>query len=215
MNMDFVRQNPILVFLEENLMGYPNSCLENSERYQILRPYLNVNEQVLWSGNPCTTRKNKTNVFFLVFMIFWTGFSVFWTVTATFAGGAFGLFGIPFLVIGFFTLYQFIIAPKKKIPRTVYAVTNTRAILLIPSKNGYDMTSYLFHSMQGVNLSDMKEDSGSIVFPGRYSVFNEYGYRNPTIGNIHSVAIPTDRFLLIDGVNKVYRLIMDQIEAQK
>ena len=43
--------------MEETEMGLLNHHMENGERCQILSPYLNADEQVLWSGNPCTTRK--------------------------------------------------------------------------------------------------------------------------------------------------------------
>ena len=84
-------------------------------------------------------------------------------------------------------------------------------IILVPSKNGYDMNSWLFRSMQGVNLSNVKENSGTIVFPHGFASFEEYRL---TMQGMYS-ALPTDRFLLIDGVNSVYRLIMEQIEAGK
>ena len=183
-----------------------------SDRNQALRPYLNENEHVLWSGSPCTTRKNKANVYALGFMLFWTGFAVFWTLSASFAGGFFWMFGIVFLVIGFFNLYQLVIAPQKKFPRTVYAVTDTRAIILIPSKKGYNMTSYMFGSMPGVNLSDIEGDSGSIVFLLGNVASDKYGF---AMRNVNFDPVPTDRFLLIDGVNEVYHLIIDQINAQK
>lgn len=189
--------------------------MENCERYRLLQPYLGVSEQVLWSGSPCTTRRYRPNAFLLVFMIFWTGFAVIWTAAATVAGGFFGLFGIPFVVIGFVMLYLFAVAPRKKLPHTVYAVTDTRAILLIPSKSGYDITSYPFRSMPGVSISDMKADSGSIVFKLGNAAPREYGYSFLIRGYKNPAAVPTDCFLLIDGVNGVYRLIMDQIEAQK
>lgn len=188
-----------------------NPQFDKNECYRVLRPYLDMKEQLLWSGTPCTTRKYRPNIFILIFIIFWNAFAVLWIIGATAGGGAFGLFGLPFLAIGFFLLYQFVVAPGKKLSRTVYAVTDTRVIILVPSKNGYDMNSYLFRTMQGINLSNVKEDSGTIVFPHGFASFEEYRL---TMQGMYS-ALPTDRFLLIDGVNGVYRLIMEQIEAGK
>ena len=190
-------------------MEYSN--LENNERYQILRPYLDIKEQLLWSGTPCNTRKYKPNIFILIFLIFWNAFAILWVIGATAGGGAFGLFGLPFIAIGVFLLYQFVFVPGKKLSRTVYAVTDTRVIILVPSKNGYDMNSYLFRTMQEINFANVKDDSGTIVFPHGFASFEEYRL---TMQGMYS-ALPTDRFLLIDGVNGVYRLIMEQIEAGK
>lgn len=54
-----------------------------------------------------------------LFAIFWLGFSIFWTIGASIGGGFMGLFGVPFIIIGFKLLFS-----KESKPH--YAITNMR-----------------------------------------------------------------------------------------
>lgn len=45
-------------------------------------------------------KTGKGNIALKMFAVFWTAFAVFWTVSASAAGGLFGLFGVPFILVG-------------------------------------------------------------------------------------------------------------------
>lgn len=65
---------------------------------------LNEFESVLLSDESIIAaaegKTGKGNAALKLFAVFWTAFSVFWTVGASAAGGLFGLFGVPFILIG-------------------------------------------------------------------------------------------------------------------
>lgn len=63
----------------------------------------------------------------LFFAIFWTGFSLLWTVIAYLGGGgAFALFGLPFVAIGIMLFVKIFKGGNKE----YYALTNMRVFIL-------------------------------------------------------------------------------------
>lgn len=45
-------------------------------------------------------KTGKGNIALKMFAVCWTAFALFWTVGASLAGGLFGLFGVPFILVG-------------------------------------------------------------------------------------------------------------------
>lgn len=45
-------------------------------------------------------KTGKGNIALKMFAVCWTAFAVFWTAGASMAGGLFGLFGVPFILVG-------------------------------------------------------------------------------------------------------------------
>lgn len=92
--------------------------------------YLLNGEMVLWEG------KGKpgigANIAGLIFPIFWTGFALFWTFGAMSASFVFGLFGVPFILVGVFLFYKMLSGNGEK----QFAITNKR--LIIVSKKEVD-----------------------------------------------------------------------------
>lgn len=86
--------------------------------------YLLNGETVLWEG------KGKAgigaNIIGIVFMVFWLGFAVFWTVSAMSASFTFGLFGIPFIVIGIVIVLKMRSYGGEK----HYAITDKRLVIV-------------------------------------------------------------------------------------
>ncbi len=177
-----------------------------------LSPYLHEGEKILWVGQPYTTAKFKPNPATLLFMLFWTGFAVFWTVTASAAGGAFGLFGLPFLAVGFFMLYTITIGSKKRMQNTIYAVTDRRAILLTNGRTT-NMTEYIFSRLPSISLENVRGTTGTIRFQSEVIYHNHrsrYGRRSSvTMTESYDTA-----FVAIDDVQKVYNLISERISSQ-
>ena len=99
-----------------------------------IAPYLHPGESLLWTGQPYTTRKFHTNPFMLIFMLFWFGFAVFWTVSASAVGGFFGLFGIPFMLIGGYMLYMLIAGQKKQLRTSFLAIDGVQEVYRLISE---------------------------------------------------------------------------------
>ncbi len=177
-----------------------------------LAPYLHPDEALLWTGQPYTTRKFRPNPLVVVFMLFWFGFAVFWTVTASAAGGFFGLFGIPFLLIGGYMLYTLFIGQKKQLSATVYAVTDRRAIILYTDRRGTGCTEFLFSRLSNITMDEVDGTTGTIRFlPDTPYYDPAYSSRRARRSVSSDYELRT-AFLSIDRVQEVYRLISEQMQ---
>ena len=178
-----------------------------------LTPYLHPDEELLWVGQPYATRKFRPNPLMVIFMIFWFGFAVFWTVTAAAAGGFFALFGIPFMLIGGFMLYTLLIGQKKRLQKTVYAVTSRRAIILTADRRGTGCTEFLFSRLSHVTMDEVDGTTGTIRFlpdaPYHGSAYDSPRYRRSPSTDYEL----RSAFLAIDRVQEVYRLISERMST--
>ncbi len=187
--------------------------IQSNELYRELEPYLRPEEEVLWVGKPCTTRNLPTTPILMLFPLFFLGFALFWTVMATAMGGAFGLFGLPFVAVGIWMLYYFAVGNKRQLARTVYCVTDYRAVILTHRRHGTDCTEYVFSMLSSVNLESVQGNTGTIRFAPVERYYEEYGYGRHRRGYAYDTARQfTTAFLMIDDVHTVYRLISEQIE---
>ncbi len=176
-----------------------------------VEPYLNPGESVLWVGQPDAGRAARPNPAMIIFMVFWLGFVVFWTVSASALGGAFGLFGIPFVLIGVGMFYRMTVGQKKQYTSAVYAVTDQRAIILYSDRHGVNCTSYVFSALQTVTMERVQGTVGTIRFRSNVHYdYDDYAYgrrRRTTYGGDDV----RNTFAAIEGVQSVYRLISEQI----
>ncbi len=191
--------------------------MTQSELYDALRPYLRPGEQVLWMGQPTQTRAPGNVVFMTVFSLFFAGFAVFWMAMAATAGGFFFLFGVPFLLVGAGLLYSTTAGRKKALGSSVYAVTETRALILVTLPlRGTDMREYVFSMLSGVNVENVQGNVGSIRFEDAHAVQFEHGVRYGRYRRGSTVSYSTDRdlmtaFLAIENVHSVYHMISERI----
>ncbi len=177
-----------------------------------LAPYLHEGEELLWVGQPYTTAKCKPHPVTLLFMLLWTGFALFWTVMATSLGGPFGLFGIPFLVIGCGVLYGITVGGKKRAQSTVYAVTDRRAIILQGGRSTR-MTEYVFSRLPSISLENVQGTTGTIRFLPS-PVYTRYGTRYGRGASMTVTEAESTAFLSIDDVQKVYNLISERMSEK-
>lgn len=100
-----------------------------------VRQHLRDNERLLWHGVPDPAVVFTGEDAFLVpFSIMWCAFAIFWESGVLSAGAPFpfGLFGIPFVVIGlYFVAGRFFYKAYRK-RRTEYAITSRRAMITGP-----------------------------------------------------------------------------------
>jgi hypothetical protein len=98
-----------------------------------LQSLLQPGESLLWSGRPDPRAFLTPSDAYLVFFgAIWLTFSVFWEVSAVRGAGSypFGIFGVPFILIGVWLLVGRPIQVRAIRKRTVYAITDRRAIVL-------------------------------------------------------------------------------------
>lgn len=143
---------------------------------QKLRDELKANEKAIWIGqpNPNVIMKQGFKLYF--FFIPWTLFALFWIYGASgfkmpsfnFENGfdAFGtlfpLFGLPFVMIGFWGLSSPVWA-KRRAENTVYAITNQRLLLLMFGKNS-KIESYYAKDVKQLERNEKLDGSGDLLF---------------------------------------------------
>ncbi|MFA5562452.1 MAG: helix-turn-helix domain-containing protein [Eubacteriales bacterium] len=97
----------------------------------VFTPYLMPGETLLWYGQPDPSQVfQRQDIFLLPFGLFFFVFALFWMSTASMAGGAFALFGLPFVGVGAYLLFGRLIHTKEVKKYTHYAITDRRVLLL-------------------------------------------------------------------------------------
>lgn len=167
-----------------------------------LRSELTGGERLLWSGRPRAGIVFRlTDLFTLLFGLFWLGFVVFWILSAYRAGAPilFVAFGIPFLLVGIYiTAGRFVVEALQR-KKMVYAVTNQRLMVLQGIWNR-SVHSINLRSLPEIQLITKRDGSGSIYIGplagfgrsyrsmGRMSAFGLTAFENiPNVRNVHEV----------------------------
>jgi len=128
-------------------------------------------EQLVWAGQPNPRRFVLRALPTMLFAIPWTAFAIFWMWGASGFGepsdmswprSMFALFGLPFVLIGLGMLSAPLWAIRKA-RRTVYAVTDRRAILFLGGW-GTTVRSFGPDRMGGLRRRQRADGSGDILF---------------------------------------------------
>jgi hypothetical protein len=149
-----------------------------------------------------------TDAFFIPFTLLWCGFAVFWTVGASQAGGAFGLFGGPFVAVGLYVVVGRFFVDAATRARTVYGVTDRRVLIVRVGRR------HTTTSIEGAQLGQLQIKEGA---GGRATI--TFGPTNWPWGAVPpgwpmgSQARPSQFDSVEDG-RRVYGLIRD-LTAQR
>jgi len=150
-----------MVVFRGRILFMENNCKD------IISKELLPNETILWNGQPSLEKTfTKFDIFLVPFSILWGGFAIIWFVIATVVGGIFGLFGIPFVVIGIYIMFGRFLVKKENKKRTYYAITNARLLVIKTDHKGNkkSLHSAQIHSITGEVVSYDKKGIGTIVF---------------------------------------------------
>jgi hypothetical protein len=129
---------------------------------QALRPQLSANEKLIWCGRPRGgMRLRSSDVLMVPFSLMWCGFAIFWeysVVQEDRAPAFFAIWGIPFVCIGLYIVFGRFIADAMLRARTVYGLTEQRAIIMsgflnrqvksVPLRNLSDVTLFATQGWQ-------------------------------------------------------------------
>lgn len=114
--------------------------MENPQ--QRLQPHLRPGEKLLWSGQPDPRVHFMPSDGFLVpFSVLWCAFAVYWTWIVLNSGKPrwFVLVVLLFVVVGLYQMVgRFLVKARRK-RRTVYGLTDTRAIVVEGGRNVSDV----------------------------------------------------------------------------
>ena len=145
---------------------------DNYDLRDQIQPELDSGEKLLWAGKPKQgTIFRGSDVFMIPFSLFWGGFAIFWetmvllipTKEAGAIGIVFPLFGIPFVLVGLYTIFGRFIYDSKKRKKTYYALTDQRAII-VSGLFSRSVKSLNLGSLSDVSLSEKSDKSGTITF---------------------------------------------------
>jgi len=175
-----------------------------------LRPVLGHNENIIWTGRPPKGILFRASDLFLIpFTLLWFGFAIFWESTAL-AGGAPGFFmlwGIPFLVIGFYMSIGRFFSDAYKRGNTIYAITPER-ILIKSGIFSQEIKSLTIRTLSDITFTTKSDGSGTIVLGPE----NE---RNSRMQGLEWPGVKhTPRFEMIPDVKKAYDLIIENQRKQ-
>ena len=135
-----------------------------------LQRHLDSGEAVLWAGRPRAGRLVSQALPVAAVGVPFTAFAVFWIWAASGFGGGrsdpwslFSLFGVPFVAIGIGLLSAPLRAARRA-GRTIYAVTDRRAVVLTGAGTT-TLVTVLPAAMAGMVRVERADGSGDLLFP--------------------------------------------------
>lgn len=165
-------------------------------------------EKVLWQGAPAGGIRFRRSDFFLIpFGLFFFGFSLFWETMAVtvigsgnhdqpLIGTVFPIFGIPFILVGFYLVIGRFFWDSYTRKRSTYVLTNRRALIETTSF-GSKLISVTLADLSEVGLEQRADGSGTVILGQDTQV----GYGQ----NSRTKRAP--RFEFIPDAQRVYKLV--------
>jgi hypothetical protein len=91
---------------------------------------LDADEDIIWQGRPDSKIAwGASNIFTLIFGLFFAGFALFWMVMASMAGGFFWMFGLIHFTVGIGIAFGTLFYSAYKRRQSWYTLTNKRAFI--------------------------------------------------------------------------------------
>lgn len=132
----------------------------------LIKSYLDSDEKILWSDKPSKGLIfSKADWFLIPFGLFFLGFSIFWismALTLTDDGGPrfFALFGIPFVIMGYYITFGRHIHDVRKRSKLIYYLTSNRVIIF--NRQSSRSHSYSLEQLIDITYSTHSEGSGNL-----------------------------------------------------
>ena len=140
--------------------------LSSVEASSIVQRELGPQERILWAGSPRAGLVFRpADVFLIPFSLLWGGFALFWEYSVLREGAPFffGIWGVPFVLMGLYFIFGRFLVDKKQRERTVYGLTNERAII-ISGLLAQTVKSLNLRTLTDVSLHERPDGSGTITF---------------------------------------------------
>ena len=173
-------------------------------------------EEILWEGKPDASKNlTKQDIFLIPFGLFFFGFAIFWTVMASSFGGFIGVFGLPFIGVGFYMVFLRFGYVKRRKMNTYYAVTNKRVIRYIDGVKQV-INEIRLNNITNLSIDINREGIGSITFNNITN--NNYYHMHHRMHNRTGMNYMVNdydmfyAFLDIPNARHVYNIINDLLE---
>jgi hypothetical protein len=173
----------------------------------VIRSKLDEGEQLVWSGRPRQgLMLQPTDAILIPFSLLWAGFAFYWEyeVVTTHQFWVLQVWGIPFVLLGFYLLIGRFFADAYMRGQTYYGLTDKRIIIA----RGSTTQSIPLSDLKGVALAARADKSGTVVFgPPDLPAPNSL---NASMG---SSRVQYPMFQMIPDAQSVYDLIEGQRTA--
>lgn len=149
----------------------------------------------------------------LPFSLMWAGFAFFWEwqVLNSDAPAFFALWGIPFVLVGFYLIVGRFAVEARQRERTFYGVTNER-VLIVSGLFNRKVKSLSLRNLSDLSVTEARNGEGSISFGGA-TPFASWFAAFPGWPGMESYMGP--RFDLLPNARTVYNVIRDAQRAAK
>ncbi|MFG0285671.1 MAG: hypothetical protein ACF8R7_14730 [Phycisphaerales bacterium JB039] len=185
------------------------------ERDPRISAELEDGEQLIWAARPLPRLMSRRAWPIAIFGVPFLGFAIFWTVGAAWgisqAGSAgngppgfaiiFPLFGLPFILVGL----GLVTAPfwsRRAARKTLYALTDRRAILWEGGFRGQKVTSFGPEILDEMSRTQRDDGSGDLIFRQR-EVYT---------GSDRRSRAKSEGFLAVHAVRDLEKLVRQTIE---
>lgn len=163
-------------------------------------------ERSLWTGKPQQgIRFRASDALMIPFSLLWAGFAIFWE-SAVLIGGApffFGLWGIPFVLVGLYMIFGRFLVDAFLRSRTTYAVTGERILIRSGLLNSTLRTVNL-KTLADMSIETKKDGRGTLTFGQPNPLTLWYGNAGLFNNGRYSPAM----FEGIENAQTVYHLIL-------
>lgn len=177
---------------------------QNPDLYQQLTQEMQSDEEIVWAGQPRPGLASRKGLLMIPFGFLFAGIAGMFVMMAGMSPfGFLGLIGIPFVLVGVALMFTPVFLSQQA-KRTLYALTNRRAIIWKP--NLFDQRqvySYLPESLGGMYRSENSDGSGDLIF----EEIRSSHYRNGR----HRTRITRRGFMGIENVREVEHLVRDTL----
>lgn len=143
--------------------------MEYTDEYYFARSYLAPGESILWKGKPGKGHLlTPWDAYMIPFSIFWCGFAIFWEVGVLTSGAPFffGIWGIPFILIGLYLVCGRFFHTAWLRKRTAYVITNKKII----RKRGKRVDMLGAGNLPSTHITTFADGNGNIRF-GEYITY--------------------------------------------
>lgn len=147
--------------------------LSDPELERVIEDQLSDDEKVVWSGQPAPSRFARAMFPMFLFGLLCGGFAIFWEASAILATSQaagtpgwqrffFPLFGLPFVAIGF-AMFTSPLWGIRKARRTIYVVTNQRAMIITVGRQR-TLRQYALRELARIDRIEQADGSGDLIF---------------------------------------------------
>ena len=170
-----------------------------NDDYSFADFHIGVNDRVLWKGRPEKGITVRTDELLTIpFGIFFTIFACFW-ISMAMEAGFFALFGIPFVLIGLYTMGGRLLVNEYMKRNTAYVITN-KAII---RKRGNKVDVWYGRDLADMHVFTHKNGTTSFMFSANHVVYGRRrGVSTNNLYGIENVRDAKDVSLAIQQIEK-------------